>query len=114
MLTMNLGLQKVYQTKVTFDKCGYLAFVDDQGGLQIGGGSGTFMINIHPITRKKTSFNAQVVPKKLDVKGFDFKTISVVVGPYIWIFGGGHGHCEGMYSLEVIMYLMQHIVFISS
>ena len=104
----------MYQTQVAFDKCGYLAFVDDQGGLQIGGGSGTFMINIHPITRTKTSLNAQAVPKTSDVKGFDFKTINVVVGPYIWIFGGGHGHCEGMYSLEVIMYLMQHIVFISS
>ena len=88
----------MYKTQVAFDKCGYLAFVDDQGGLQIGGGSGTFMINIHPTTRKKTSLNAQVVPKTIDGSGFDQKTISVVVGPYIWIIGGGHGYCEGIFS----------------
>ena len=84
----------MYQTKVPYSKCGYLAFVDKLGGLQIGDGSGQFMININPNTNKKTSLNGQVVPN--ESKGFDFKTIKVVIGNYLWILGGGHGKCEGI------------------
>ena len=93
-VTKNSSLLKVYQTEVPYSKCGYLAFVDKLGGLQIGDGSGQFMININPNTNKKTSLNGQVVPK--ESKGFDFKTIRFVIGNYLWILGGGHGKCEGI------------------
>ena len=93
-VTKNSSLLKVYQTEVPYSKCGYLAFVDKLGGLQIGDGSGQFMIYINPNTKKKTSLNSQVVPK--EYKGFDFKIIKIVIGNYVWILGGGHGKCEGI------------------
>ena len=92
-LTQILKLKKVYQTKVAYDKCGYVAFVDQIGNLQIGGGSGSFMLRINSYTKRKTYLDSEVVPNKLVHETFDPKTIKVAVGTYIWILGGGHGEC---------------------
>ena len=85
------SIQKTYQTKVAYDRCGYFAFVDGLGGLQIGGGLGDFMVNIHPTSKRRTILKEQVLPDKMN---FDFKSIRVVVGTYLWILGGGTGDCE--------------------
>ena len=85
------GIQKTYQTKVAYDSCGYFAFVDELGGLQIVGGLGDFMVNIHPTSKRRTILKEQVLPDKVN---FDFKSIRVVVGTYLWILGGGIGDCE--------------------
>ena len=85
------GIQKTYQTKVAYDRCGYFAFVDEFGGLQIGGVLGKFMVNIHPISKRRTILNGQVLPDNID---FDFKSIRVVIGNFLWILGGGIGDCE--------------------
>ena len=92
-LTQMLNLRKVYQTKVAYDKCGYVAFVDQFGNLQIGGGSGNFMLRMNSYTKRKTFLDSEAVPNKLDHETFDPKTIKVTVGSYIWILGGGHGEC---------------------
>ena len=84
------GMQKTYQTKVAYDRCGYLAFVDEMGGLQIGGGLGKFMVNIHPTSKRRTILKDQILPDKIN---FDFKSIRVVIGNYLWILGGGIGDC---------------------
>ena len=65
-------------------------FVDELGGLQIGGGLGNFMVRIHPTSKRRTILNGQVLPDKVN---FDFKSIKVIIGNFLWILGGGIGDC---------------------
>ena len=93
VLKQDFSLQKEHHTKVTYDKCGYIAFVNEVGCLQIVGGSG----KINSYGNLKT----HSLPNELEYDKLDPNTISVVVGKYIWIIGGGHGQCaKGRYNYK--------------
>ena len=85
----NSSLQKTYQTKVASDHCGYFAFVDKFGGLNIGSGNGSFYQIIDPMTKRRQNYNSMIVPSY-----FDVKSVKVVVGPYLWILGGSEQGCS--------------------
>ena len=85
----NSSLQKVYQTKVANDQCGYFAFVDQFGGLNIGSGSGSFYQIFDPVTKRRQNYNSMIMPSY-----FDFKSLKVIVGPYLWILGGSPQGCS--------------------
>ena len=85
----NSSLQKIYQTKVASDHCGYFAFVDKFGGLNIGSGNGSFYQIIDSITKRRQNYNSMIVPTN-----FDVKSVKVVVGPYLWILGGSEQGCS--------------------
>ena len=59
----NSSLQKTYQTKVASDHCGYFAFVDKFGGLNIGSGNGSFYQIIDPMTKRRQNYNSMIVPR---------------------------------------------------
>ena len=92
----NSSLQKVYQTKVAFDKCGHFAFVDQFGGLNIGSGSGSFYKIFDPVTKGRQNYKSMIVPSH-----FDSKSLKVLVGSYFWILGGSIQDCGILITLDI-------------
>ena len=85
--TNDTSLQKVHEDRVAYDSCGYAAIVDVMGGLQIVGGNGSMMLNIHPVTKERKKIKSNPLNR------FGYKALRVAVGPYLWILGGGHQGC---------------------
>lgn len=83
----NSSFQKVHETKVAYDVCGYAIIIDVLGGLQIAGGNTSMMLNIHPFTKKRKEI------KSKPLNPFGNKALRVAVGPYLWILGGGYQGC---------------------
>ena len=103
----NSSLQKVHKDRVAYDPCGYAAFVDVLGNLQIVGGNGSMMLNINPVTKKRKKVKSNPLNR------FGFKALRVAVGPYLWILGGGHQGCGNLIILHSILFshiLMKYFI----
>ena len=91
----NTSLKKIHEDKVAYDPCGYATLVDDFGGLQIVGGSGKMMMNIHPLTKERTQMNS-----KVPLRSFDYSALRILVGPFLWILGGGIRGCGNLFLIQ--------------
>ena len=86
----NSSLSKMNEYKVPYDNCGYAALVDELGNLLItGAGKGTPMMKIHRKTNQLKKLTA-----KIPLNFFDLKALRVLVGPFLWILGGGYLGCS--------------------
>ena len=101
-LKQDFSLQKEHQTRITYDNCGYVAFVDQVGCLQIGLASEK--INSYGNLKTLT------LPNDFEYDKPDPNTISIVVGKYIWILGGGHGQCaKGRFIVGIKSFCISRI-----
>ena len=91
----NASLEKVQEDKVAYDPCGYAALVDEFGGLQIVGGSGKMMLNLHPLTKERIQMNS-----KVPLRNFDYGALRIVVGSFLWILGGGIRGCGNLFLIQ--------------